>query len=341
MAVYKTVKGVSKNNSGLKNILKYVGKSKNEEERVFKTSGINVSNDYEKAFKQMMITKRLYNKLDGRQYRHHIQSFNPNEITPELAHEIAIKFAEKNFKNFDVFISTHIDKGHIHNHFIINTIHNETGMKFRELNKKEFEEKKELKNHEFYLENLKTSSDDLCKEYGLSVIDRSKTKSLNIYDKKVYNAITKNNGKDSYKTQLALTIQREMKQSKSKEEFIKNMSKYDVIVDWQNNKKHITFKFLDTNKKSIRLSNLEKTYKEDFFTKQGLEKEFIKNQEQEQAKIKNNIEPEYEKKREEEYQKILAEQRLKEQLRREKEKEEKEAQLKLKRSKSRGFGIGD
>lgn len=341
MAVYKTVKGVSKNNSGLKKILEYVGKSKNEEERVFKTSGINVSNDYEKAFKQMMITKRLYNKLDGRQYRHHIQSFNPNEITPELAHEIALKFAEKNFKNFDVFISTHIDKGHIHNHFIINTVHNETGMKFRELNKKEFEEKKELKNHEFYLENLKISSDDLCKEYGLSVIERTKTKSLNIYDKKVYNAITKNNGKDSYKTQLALTIQREMKQSKSKEEFIKNMSKYDVIVDWQNNKKHITFKFLDTNKKSIRLSNLEKTYKEDFFTKQGLEKEFIKNQEQEQAKIKNNIEPEYEKKREEEYQKILAEQRLKEQLRREKEKEEKETQLKIKRSKSRGFGIGD
>lgn len=346
MAIYKTVKGVSKNNSGLKKILEYVGKEKNQE-RIYKTSGINISENYEKAFKQMMITKRLHNNLEGRQYRHHIQSFNPEEITPEIAHEIAIKFAEKNFKGFDVFISTHIDKDHIHNHFIINTVHNETGLKFNELNKREIAEKKEnnisLREHEFILENLKKSSDDLCKEYGLSVIDRTKTKSLNIYDKKIYNAITKNNGKSSYKTQLALTIQREMKHSKSKEEFIKNMSKYDVIVDWQNNKKHITFKFLDTNKKSIRLSNLEKTYKESFFTKQGLEKEFIKNQEQEQeqVKIKNNINPEYEKKREEEYQKILAEQRLKEQLRREKEKKEKEAQLKLKRAKSRGFGIGD
>lgn len=341
MAVYKTLKGVSKNNSGLKAVLEYIGKEK-KEDRIYKTSGINVSEDYNKAFKQMMITKRLYNKLDGRQYRHHIQSFKPGEVTPEMAHEIATKFAEKNFKNFDVFIATHIDKDHIHNHFIINTIHNETGMKFRELNKREFTEKKELKEHEFYLENLKKSSDELCKEYGLTIIDRTKSKSLNIYDKKNYIAITKNKGKDSYKTQLALTVQKVAKNSNSKIDFIQKMAEKNIFVDWTENKKHITFKFNDENKKNIRLANLEKTYKEELFTKAGLEREFIKNQEQEQVNINNQVE---EKNREELYQKILAEQREKERLRLEREerrkKEKKEIEFKLKKSKSRGFGIGD
>lgn len=341
MAVYKSVKGVGKTPASLKKILEYVGKEK-QEERVFKTSGIYVSDDYEKAFKQMMITKQIYEKTDGRQYRHHVQSFSPKEITPEKAHEIAIKFAEKNFKDFDVFISTHIDKSHIHNHFIINTVHRETGMKFRELNKKEFTEKKELKEHEFYLENLKKSSDELCKEYGLTIIDRTKSKSLNIYDKKNYIAITKNKGKDSYKTQLALTVQKVAKNSKSKIDFIQKMTEKNIFVDWTENKKHITFKFNDENKKNIRLANLEKTYKEELFTKAGLEREFIKNQEQEQVNINNQVE---EKNREELYQKILAEQREKERLRleieKQREKEKKEIAFKLKKSKSRGFGIGD
>ena len=69
MAVYKSVKGVGKTKSSLYNILKYVG-SQNEKEkddRVYKTTGINVSDDYKKAFKEMMLTKELHCKLDGRQ----------------------------------------------------------------------------------------------------------------------------------------------------------------------------------------------------------------------------------------------------------------------------------
>lgn len=347
MAVYKTVKGVSKNNSGLKAVLEYIGKEK-EGDRIYKTTGINVSEDYDKAFKQMMITKRVYNKLDGRQYRHHIQSFKPGEVTEEIAHEIGVKFAEENFKDFDVFVATHIDKGHIHNHFIINTIHNETGMKFRELNKKEFEEKDDLKSHEFYLENLKNKSDELCREYGLSILEKRNPKSLNIYDKKSYIATTKNKGKDSYKTQLALTVQKVSKCSASKEDFIKKMLDHFVIVDWKENKKHITFHFMEENKKSIRLANLEKTYKESLFTKEGLEREFEKNYNQEVLK---NIEMEaikeqkQEKTSEQLYKEMLTEKRLREQReeaeRKSKEKAKEKKIQKTIKPKSRGYGIGD
>ena len=47
------------------------------------------------AYQQMMNTKRRFHKTDGRQCYHIIQSFKPDEITPELAHEIGMKLAEK------------------------------------------------------------------------------------------------------------------------------------------------------------------------------------------------------------------------------------------------------
>lgn len=338
MAVYKSVKGVGKTPASLKNILEYVGKEK-QEERVFKTSGIYVSDDYEKAFKQMMITKRVYEKTDGRQYRHHVQSFSPEEITPEKAHEIAIKFAEKNFKDFDVFISTHIDKGHIHNHFIINTVHRKTGMKFRELNKREIEEKKEknipLKEYEFILEDLKKSNDEICQEYGLSVIDRTKKKSINIYDKKEFYALQKR----GYKVQLAFAVKDTVMVSKNKEEFISKMAEKGISVDWTEKKKHITFHFSEPGKKSIRLSNLEKTFQEDLFTKDSLKRQIERNQDQvQEQKIKIEI-PE-KNNLDESYEKILQEQRNRERLR-EIERKKREKEKTAKKSKSRGFGIGD
>lgn len=54
---------------------------------------------------------------------HYIQSFNPKDkIPPELAHQISRTFARKAFgDNCQIVIATHVDKEHIHTHFIINT----------------------------------------------------------------------------------------------------------------------------------------------------------------------------------------------------------------------------
>ena len=50
------------------------------------------------AFNEMVNTKLQYRKTSGRQYYHIMQSFHPDEsITPETAHEIALRFAEENF----------------------------------------------------------------------------------------------------------------------------------------------------------------------------------------------------------------------------------------------------
>lgn len=75
------------------------------------------------AFNEMMNTKIQYRKTDGRMYYHLFQSFHPDEpITPETAHEIALKFAQEQFKGYEVLVATHIDREHIHSHFIVNSV---------------------------------------------------------------------------------------------------------------------------------------------------------------------------------------------------------------------------
>lgn len=55
--------------------------------------------------------------------RHLIQSFLPGETTPEMAHQIGMELCKKILKDeYEFVLSTHIDKGHIHNHIIFNNV---------------------------------------------------------------------------------------------------------------------------------------------------------------------------------------------------------------------------
>ena len=55
--------------------------------------------------------------------RHLIQSFLPGEATPEMAHRIGLELCKKILKDeYEFVLSTHIDKGHIHNHIIFNNV---------------------------------------------------------------------------------------------------------------------------------------------------------------------------------------------------------------------------
>ena len=111
---------------------------------------------------QMLDTKaRFPEKSDGVQYYHIIQSFRPGEITPEVALEVAKKFAEEYLSGFEVVIGTHIDRDHIHSHLVFNAVNLETGKKFHS-------------NTKSYYQGIRAASDKLCREYGLSVLEQSK-----------------------------------------------------------------------------------------------------------------------------------------------------------------------
>ena len=113
------------------------------------------------AYQQMMNTKRRFHKTDGRQCYHIIQSFKPDEISPELAHEIAKRFAADHLADYEVVIGVHVDKEHIHAHMIFNSVNQVTGRKYHS-------------NAKSYYQQIRTISDKLCREHGLSVIMEGK-----------------------------------------------------------------------------------------------------------------------------------------------------------------------
>lgn len=270
MAIIKVVKKSGKTYTSLKKVLNYVG------EKAYKTYGINCNEDYKRVAYDFFETKDYFNKKDGRQYRHYIQSFSPKEVSKDKALEIAIKWAEEAFPGHEVFIAVHDDKEHFHSHFIVNTVNFETGEKLHE-GARNLAFKKEL-------------NDKICKSHGIDnqKLIRQKGDVVS-YDKNKYQIIKK--GADI--TKLAENIIKNMQISISKENFIFNMQKDGYSTEWEENKKHIVFtvdkNILKGKKEKFRLSNLEKTFNIDDFRKEKLLEIFKLNQEKERKSILDKI----------------------------------------------------
>jgi hypothetical protein len=259
MAVIKVVNS----KASIGKAINYVTKGEKTEEKLISGKDCNPHT----AIDEMKATKEQWGKTEGRQYKHYIQSFNPEDrITPEKAHEIGRKFVEntEKFKGHEVVIATHVDKGHIHNHFIVNSVNFENGKKFQQSKKD--------------LEKLKNHSDRICEREGLSII-KEKGKEITAFDQKKYKAIEKGfTGKEkSYLLDTAIEVSNSLKKATSREEFIKDMESKGYKVNWKDTRKHITF--TTPEGKKVRNSNLEKTFKEHKFSKEGMENEIQRNRE--------------------------------------------------------------
>lgn len=199
MPILKSVGEVGKSIGSLKAVLNYVSRKDKKTDKVL-TSGVGLDANVDKAFAEIMYNKRSYNKVNGKMYKHYIQSYSPEDnITAEKAHEIAIKFAEENFlsRGFKCYVATHSDKDHIHTHFILDNVSFENGLKYVELSEsdlkrkqyKERYEKGELKSHERPLEDLKKSSDDIA--FFLVTKGLKKAKEVLIYIIKICTRVMK------------------------------------------------------------------------------------------------------------------------------------------------------
>ena len=134
--------------------INYVLNGDKTEERVL-TAHLNC--DPGRECREMLDTKRAYGKEDGVMYYHIIQSFKPGEITPELALEIAKEFAQEHLAGYETVIGVHVDKEHIHAHLVFNSVNADTGEKYHS-------------NAQSYYQQIRSISDRLCREHGLSVI---------------------------------------------------------------------------------------------------------------------------------------------------------------------------
>ena len=194
------------------------------DERLFTTAGQNCSPN--SCFEQFMATKASWKNTDGVCFKHYVQSFRFDEaITPEKANEIAVEFAAKAWDGYEVMIATHVDRAHIHSHFILNTVHPDTGKKIRE-------DKQNIM-------RLRQISDEICLAHGLSVLppyeknQRSKTMGSREY-RSAYKG-------DSWKMRLRSAIKTAMEQSYTREDFIAAMEAQGYGVRWEDSRKNITY----------------------------------------------------------------------------------------------------
>lgn len=208
---------------GLKALLNYCAKNaKTIHDGRKLVTGVNCV--AQSAYNEMMNTKLRYKKADGRMYYHLLQSFHPDEnLTPETAHEIALRFAEENFPGYEVLVATHVDRNHIHSHFVINSVNAESGYKYHSDNKE--------------IQRLRDSSDELCLEYGLSVIESAPSKTKGMSSRE-YRAADKG---QSWKLDLAMAIDEAMCYAVSKEHFIELMELEGYQVKWSDTRKYITY----------------------------------------------------------------------------------------------------
>ena len=88
---------------------------------------------------------------------HGYQSFKLGEVTPDVAHAIGVQLANELWgEDFPVIVATHIDKGHVHNHFCLSAS-GFSGRRYHDCNAT--------------YKLMRDTSDRLCREYGLSVIE--------------------------------------------------------------------------------------------------------------------------------------------------------------------------
>ena len=158
--------GITKYKVMQKNLEAVINYAKNGEktEHGILVSGINCIPDI--AYSQMMLTKKNFHKENGRLGYHFIQSFKGKGISSEEC---------------QVLVCTHVNKDNVHNHIILNSVSFVDGSKYH--------------NSKVELSLLRQTNDDLCRKYGLSIIETDKAeKENNIAYSRIQN-YNRNSGK--------------------------------------------------------------------------------------------------------------------------------------------------
>ena len=144
-----------KNNTHLQDALNYITDSKKTDGRLYVSS---YKCDVPYAVKCFEEVRQFSNTHRGNNIAHHlIQSFAPEDnVSPEQAMLIGRELMRRLYPEYQYVIATHIDNGQTHNHIIFNAVNSENYLKLH-TNKKN-------------LEFIRKTSDDLCRENGLTII---------------------------------------------------------------------------------------------------------------------------------------------------------------------------
>ena len=138
---------------------KALNKDKTEQDLFRSAIGCTVDS----AFEDMCRVKEMWHKEKGVQGFHLVQSFAVGEVSPELAHQIGLEFADRLLGgHFQAVVSTHLNTKCVHNHIVWNSVSMKTGRKYRS-------------NEKSYVTQVRRISDELCVKHHLSVIRTEKS----------------------------------------------------------------------------------------------------------------------------------------------------------------------
>ena len=250
MPIFKSIKP----GASLKNIIDYVSKEYKQTQDDDTIKGVNVADNPEIATLQMLNTKNSFGKNEGRQYQHYVLSFSTKE---KISAKEAIEYAEKHAKEcfgerHEVFLAAHQNRNgsKLHVHYIVNSVSFIDGLKIQT-------------SRDDY-ENFKSINDQIAKEYGFKIIDRSDEAVSargrpQLYGQREYQNFIKN--KNNLLVNCGTSAFKALQENpKNFDDFKSNMQKmgWDVYMRGKN----LVFKNLDSQQK-IRANTLAKKLNND------------------------------------------------------------------------------
>lgn len=251
-------KAVDRPGKSIKTVINYASKDAKNEKDDTLFFGVNCADNPVIAAYQMQKTKELYNKMDGRQYKHYVLSFAAGEISKNVAKTYAKELAEKCFGDrFEVAVGLHVNSagGKIHAHFIVNSV--------------SFADGKKLHFSKQDLENFKHINDSIAKKYGLKVIDRSKDALKargrpQMYSQREYQQFCKKT-KESWLAQCAVAVHKTLQNNpKDFADFAAQLQ--DNGWHTQVRGKNITFVNVNDKNKKVRANTLARKLNNDSLT---------------------------------------------------------------------------
>ena len=135
-------------------------------EKHFYTTGINCYVEF--ARDQFDSVKQRFEKTGDIVACHAYQSFMEGEVTPDEAHAIGVQLAKELWGDrFQIVVATHVNTKCVHNHIVINSVSFIDGLKFNGCKAN--------------TRLLRDTSDRICLEHGLSVINEPKGRRVGTY----------------------------------------------------------------------------------------------------------------------------------------------------------------
>ena len=227
----------------LNKLLNYTQNNDKTEHQLY-VSGFNCIP--QNAYEIMMETKTRWRKpvKDGNILAYHIiQSFSPGEATPDQVHQIGCEFAQRFLADrFECTVSTHLDRGHLHNHIVVNSVSYADGKMFRS-------------DFNTYYKGIRETSDELCRENRLSVIETDgKGKSYDEW-------LSGQAGKPTIRGMVHKDVEQAIAAADSFDGFITELQNMGYTVKYGPRVEHMAVRHKDAQR-NIRIDRLDPRFSE-------------------------------------------------------------------------------